>query len=47
MFPANVRAAREHLKIGGAPATPLLLRTLLQLVFVGALITAGFPKYFG
>ena len=47
LFPANVRAAREDLKIGGRSATPLPLRTLLQLVFIGALIVAGFPRFFG
>ncbi len=47
LFPANVRAAREKLTIGGRPATPLPLRTLLQLVFIGALIVAGFPGTFG
>jgi uncharacterized membrane protein len=26
LFPANIRAAREHLTIGGRPATALLLR---------------------
>src|ERR1700757_3901822 len=31
LFPANIRAAREGLKIGGRPATALPLRTLLQL----------------
>jgi len=46
IFPANVRAARENLTIGGRPATPLLLRSLLQLVFIGALIVAGFPDAF-
>jgi uncharacterized membrane protein len=43
LFPANVRAARELLTIGGRPATPLPLRTLLQLVFIVALLVAGFP----
>jgi uncharacterized membrane protein len=43
MFPANVRAARRNLTIGGKTATGLLLRTLLQVVFIGALLTAGFP----
>ena len=46
LFPANVRAAREHLKIGDAPATALPLRTLLQIVFIAALIAAGFPGAF-
>ncbi len=42
LFPANVRAARRKLTIGGRPATPLPLRALLQLTFIGALIVAGF-----
>jgi uncharacterized membrane protein len=29
LFPANIRAAREHFTIGGGPATNLPLRTLL------------------
>jgi len=44
LFPANVRAAREKLTMGGRPATPLPLRVLLQLVFISALIVAGFPE---
>jgi hypothetical protein len=47
MFPANVRAACEHLRIGTSPATPLPLRTLLQVVFITALLAAGFPRAFG
>ncbi len=43
MFPANVRAARHSLTIGGKPATGLPLRTLLQVVFIAALLVAGFP----
>jgi uncharacterized membrane protein len=46
LFPANVRAAREGLTIGGRPATALPLRTLLQLVFLLALFAAGFPHFF-
>lgn len=42
IFPANVHAAREGLRIGGAPATPLVLRTALQVVFLGAVLWAGF-----
>ena len=42
MFPANVRAARHNLTIGGKAATGLLLRTVLQVVFIAALIAAGF-----
>ena len=43
LFPANIRAAREHLTIGGRPATALPLRALLQLVFIVAVLVAGFP----
>ena len=42
MFPANVRAARGNLTIGGKPATGLLLRTVLQVVLIAALLVAGF-----
>jgi uncharacterized membrane protein len=43
LFPANVRAAREGLTIGGRPATALPLRTVLQLVFLAAVLAGGFP----
>ena len=43
LFLANLRAAREHLTIGGRPATALPLRALLQLVFISAVLAAGFP----
>lgn len=46
LFPANIRAAREGLTIGGRPATALPLRTLLQLMFLGAVLVAGFPGIF-
>jgi uncharacterized membrane protein len=46
LFSANIRAARESLTIGGKPATALPLRTLLQLVFIAAVIVAGFPEAF-
>jgi uncharacterized membrane protein len=46
LFPANIRAARERLTIGGRPATALPLRTLLQLVFLVAVLVAGFPAIF-
>jgi uncharacterized membrane protein len=38
IFPANVRAAREKLTIGGTPATPIIARTLIQIVFLAATI---------
>jgi len=43
LFPANIRAAREHLTIGGRLATALPLRALLQLVYIAAALVAGFP----
>ncbi|MDQ1472944.1 MAG: hypothetical protein QOJ99_4424 [Bryobacterales bacterium] len=46
LFPANIRAAREGLTIGGRPATALPLRTLLQLVFIATVLVAGFPDLF-
>ena len=42
IFPANVFASRHTLSIGGKPVTPLPLRAALQLVFVGAVLVAGF-----
>ena len=41
MFPANVSAARRQLKIADRPVTPLVPRTLLQVVFVAACIAAA------
>jgi uncharacterized membrane protein len=41
MFPANVHAALQGVTLGGDPPTPLLLRTVLQLVFLTATIAAG------
>jgi uncharacterized membrane protein len=39
MFPANVHAARSGLTIGGRPATALVPRTLLQLLFLAATLS--------
>ena len=39
IFPANIRAAQQAITIGGRPATPLLLRTLIQVVFLAATIS--------
>lgn len=44
VFPANVHAARESLSIGGEPVTPLVPRAILQLVFIAAVMVAGFRK---
>jgi uncharacterized membrane protein len=41
MFPANVRAARAQLTLGGKPATPLGLRSVLQVIFVAAAVAAA------
>ena len=42
IFPANVRGARQNLTIGAKAATPLPVRALLQIVFIAALLAAGF-----
>ncbi|MET0594960.1 MAG: DoxX family protein [Polyangiaceae bacterium] len=41
MFPANVRAAREHLTIAGTAVPALPARTALQIVFFAAVLGAG------
>ena len=41
MFPANIKAAREGLTIGGKLATPLWLRAPMQALFIGLLWWAG------
>ncbi len=41
MFPANVRAARETFTIAGQPATPLIWRLPLQLLWMVALAWVG------
>src|SRR5215471_7190761 len=46
LFPANIRASHQLLTIGGRPATALPLRTLLQLLFLAAVLAAGFPGLF-
>jgi uncharacterized membrane protein len=38
MFPANIRAARKGITLGGRPSTPLFLRTILQIIFFSAVI---------
>lgn len=37
MFPANVKAARDRLTLGGKPATALWLRAPMQILFIGLL----------
>ncbi|MBP1962705.1 DoxX family protein [Paenibacillus aceris] len=41
MFPANVHAARSKLTIGGKSTPALLVRTVLQLIFLAAIYLAG------
>jgi len=41
VFPANVRAAREHLTILGRPVPGLFVRTVIQLVFISALLAVA------
>jgi len=41
IFPANVRAAREHLTIGGRQATPLVWRAAIQIIFLTATVAVG------
>ncbi|BCG58870.1 DoxX family protein [Paenibacillus sp. URB8-2] len=41
MFPANVHAAKKKLTIGGRPVPGLLVRSLLQLVFIAAVLLSG------
>jgi uncharacterized membrane protein len=41
LFPANVRAARQAIELGGRPPTPLPLRTALQVIFILATLAAG------
>jgi uncharacterized membrane protein len=44
LFPANVRAAREHLTIAGRPVPGLLARGAIQLVFIATLIAAAWIR---
>lgn len=41
LFPANVSAARRQLKIADRPVTPLIPRTLLQVLFLAACVLAA------
>lgn len=41
MFPANVHAARAGLTLGGSPVTPLVPRTLMQIVFIAATVAVA------
>lgn len=41
MFPANVYAAREKLTIVGRPVPKLLVRIVLQIIFISAILLAS------
>ncbi|MDF2962174.1 MAG: putative rane protein [Paenibacillus sp.] len=41
MFPANVYAAKMNGKIGGRNVTPLPVRTVLQVIFIAAVLFAA------
>jgi len=41
MFPANVYAARHSVDLAGKPATPLPLRTALQVLYVATALTVA------
>ena len=42
VFPANMHAAREGVLLRGQPATPLVPRALMQLLFIGLTWWSGF-----
>jgi uncharacterized membrane protein len=42
MFPANVSAARRGLTLGGKPVTPIGLRTVEQIAFIGLAVAILF-----
>ena len=44
VFPANVHAALSGLTLDGKPATPLALRTVEQIIFLAAVVVAGFGR---
>jgi len=44
LFPANVRAAREHMTIAGRPVPNLPVRGAIQVVFVATLIAAAWLR---
>jgi uncharacterized membrane protein len=44
LFPANIRAAREKMTIGGRPVPSLLPRTAIQIVFVTATLAVVFAR---
>jgi uncharacterized membrane protein len=43
LFPANVKAAREHLTISRKPVMPVVPRLILQVFFIAALASSVWP----
>jgi uncharacterized membrane protein len=43
MFPANVKAAIEHLPLRGKSATPLVLRVPMQILFIAVTLWSSEP----
>jgi uncharacterized membrane protein len=44
IFPANVKAARERMTIGGRPVPKVVPRLGIQLIFLTALVAAVWPR---
>jgi uncharacterized membrane protein len=44
VFPANVSAAARHVPLGGRPATPLVLRLPMQLLFIAVAAWTTLPR---
>jgi uncharacterized membrane protein len=44
LFPANLKAAREQLTIGGKPVLPATPRLFIQVVFIAALVASIWPS---
>jgi uncharacterized membrane protein len=44
LFPANVKAAREHMSILNTPCTPILPRALAQIFFIAVLALSAWPR---
>ena len=43
LFPANMKAAREHLTGSHKPVMPVAPRLILQIIFITALIASAWP----
>ena len=44
LFPANLKAAREHLTIMRRPVLPVIPRLTVQIIFIASLVAAVWPK---